>query len=295
MNMFQLQLVIALAERKSLTETALAVHITQPSLSYQIDTIESELGFKIFDRGHSGTTVTKAGEVFCKGAEKIIEEYNEVVAKSGAIASSAGRPVIRVAATIDYANETAQIIRACSDHFSEISFSAISYTNRTSLLDAIVRGEVDLTYRTGSFPDPKKLLDFLPLKKVSDVCLMSSMHRLAKEETISIESLIGEKLWIVPRGSVSGVSDAIRDYILDNNLKIEILEYADEETVALSLLSENTLAISRSGGESSMPSGIVSRPIEWPDNDNVEGMVFRKNNGKRLQPILRYILNSEIF
>lgn len=53
------------------------LYISQPSLSYQIQVIEEEIRFKIFDRTQKSISLTPAGKMFVENVRKIHSLYKE--------------------------------------------------------------------------------------------------------------------------------------------------------------------------------------------------------------------------
>ncbi|WP_303961673.1 LysR family transcriptional regulator [Succinatimonas hippei] len=84
MDIRVLRYFIAVAETKSVTAAAEALHITQPTLSRQFKELEDELGKKLFDRGSRRITLTDAGELFYRRALMILELFNNTKAEISA-------------------------------------------------------------------------------------------------------------------------------------------------------------------------------------------------------------------
>lgn len=63
---------LAIAREGSITNAARFLHITQPTLSRQIQDLEEELGQKLFTRGSRNMTLTPEGMILRKRAEEII-------------------------------------------------------------------------------------------------------------------------------------------------------------------------------------------------------------------------------
>lgn len=66
MNTKQIDCVLELANTLNFNRAAENLFITQPALSYQIKSLETELGFQIFLRSGKGAALTLAGERFCE-------------------------------------------------------------------------------------------------------------------------------------------------------------------------------------------------------------------------------------
>lgn len=74
MEMHQLRYVVAVARAGNFSRAAEQCHVSQPSLSQQIQKLEDELGERLFDRMKRETKLTAHGETFLRRAVKILEE-----------------------------------------------------------------------------------------------------------------------------------------------------------------------------------------------------------------------------
>lgn len=72
--MFEQQLVVfkEVAETKNITLAAKKLHMSQPSISLQIQNLENQYGARFFDRTNKGVTLTKAGEVFYEHVREVL-------------------------------------------------------------------------------------------------------------------------------------------------------------------------------------------------------------------------------
>ena len=73
MTLIQLEYIIALDALKHFAKAAAQCHITQPSLSMQVQKLEEELGVQIFIRTNPVTT-TETGQIVIEQATKILAE-----------------------------------------------------------------------------------------------------------------------------------------------------------------------------------------------------------------------------
>ena len=64
MNTKHFESVFELAKTRNFNRAAENLYITQPALTYQINVIEEEIGFRLFDRSGKGAELTPAGEQF---------------------------------------------------------------------------------------------------------------------------------------------------------------------------------------------------------------------------------------
>jgi LysR family hydrogen peroxide-inducible transcriptional activator len=73
MTLIQLEYIVALDALKHFAKAAAHCHVTQPSLSMQVQKLEEELGIKIFIRTNPVTT-TETGQIVIDQAKKILSE-----------------------------------------------------------------------------------------------------------------------------------------------------------------------------------------------------------------------------
>mgnify|MGYP006154513817 CR=1 FL=1 len=78
MTLTQLQYTIAVAKYGNFTLAAEKSHVTQPTLSMQVQKLEDELGTIIFNRNSKPITLTSVGDKIIKQAKNIIEESQKM-------------------------------------------------------------------------------------------------------------------------------------------------------------------------------------------------------------------------
>lgn len=76
MTLLQLSYFLALAENLHYTKTAESLHISQPSLSYAILSLEKELGVPLFRREKQAVSLTHSGHIFYPYVKKTLETLN---------------------------------------------------------------------------------------------------------------------------------------------------------------------------------------------------------------------------
>src|ERR1700677_1017058 len=76
MEMHQFRYFVAVARARNFSRAAEQCHVSQPSLSQQIQKLEDELGERLFDRLKREAKLTPHGEAFLYRALKILEEVD---------------------------------------------------------------------------------------------------------------------------------------------------------------------------------------------------------------------------
>ncbi len=79
MDTKQIDYILELAKIGNFNRAADKLHISQPTLTYQIKLIEEEIRFRLFDRSPKGATLTPAGEQFCVTLRNIRGELKRAI------------------------------------------------------------------------------------------------------------------------------------------------------------------------------------------------------------------------
>ncbi|HEX5540801.1 MAG TPA: LysR family transcriptional regulator [Micromonospora sp.] len=72
MNERELQAFVSVATEGRMDEAAKALGYSQPAVSYQIKSLETTLGTKLFVRNSTGTTLTQAGMLMLPSAQAVL-------------------------------------------------------------------------------------------------------------------------------------------------------------------------------------------------------------------------------
>lgn len=79
MNFFQLECFEMAVEKSSFIEVATAMHVTPPTITYQITNLEDELGEELFIRNRKGVEATRAGLIFYEHAKNMLAVYRNAL------------------------------------------------------------------------------------------------------------------------------------------------------------------------------------------------------------------------
>ncbi|MCH4053766.1 MAG: LysR family transcriptional regulator [Atopobiaceae bacterium] len=154
MNLRQLEYFRAIAEEGKITAAARRLRITQPPLSYELASLERELGVTLVTRGPRGVELTDAGKVLyeragaimamTQAAESEVRSFGEGVRgvlSIGMVSSSGG--LVEAEPMARYAREYPQV---------EVR---IHEGNTFAVLDMLERGVVDVGVVRTPFPEAR--------------------------------------------------------------------------------------------------------------------------------------------
>src|SRR5207245_8623204 len=77
---------VAFGEDQHYGRAAQRLRVAQPALSRQIQDLEDELGFKLFDRLPRGVKISAAGKSFLEDARRILQQVNEATTRARRVA-----------------------------------------------------------------------------------------------------------------------------------------------------------------------------------------------------------------
>ncbi len=77
-DLLKLQAFLYAAEGLSFSDAAKQLHLSQPTISHHIKSLEQELGVELFVRSGSGLKLTDAGRLLMSQAAKLLREANAV-------------------------------------------------------------------------------------------------------------------------------------------------------------------------------------------------------------------------
>ena len=86
MELRHLRYFVAVGEEQHYGRASRRLRVAQPALSRQIQDLEEEVGFKLFERLPRGVKLSAAGEAFLKDARRILQEASEAVVRAARVA-----------------------------------------------------------------------------------------------------------------------------------------------------------------------------------------------------------------
>ena len=199
MNLQKLRALHAIMETKSVTLAADRMLLTQPAVSRSLQSLEEELGFKLFVRRNGKLIPTAQGEVFYKESERLLNAINELPSLAKEIRGHKGvRLRIRTMPELSR-GILAPVVRSLADDFPSIRFS-IELRQRRD----IERWASRLHFDIGLAMLPLSLdgITTCPFAAISAVAIVPPGHRLASHETLSVRDIAKEPIVALSRSTL---------------------------------------------------------------------------------------------
>ncbi len=179
---------LAIANQGSITAAANSLHLTQPTLSRQIQDLEKELKQKLLVRGKYKVTLTPEGLMLKKRAEEIIEMVEKTKAEFNSINDIISGDIYIGCGETDSMKYIAEIMKELRDEYPNIKFH-IHSGNAEDVTEKLDKGLLDF----GLLIQPIDLSKYdyitMPQKDTWGV-IMPKNSPLAKKDVIKIDDLI---------------------------------------------------------------------------------------------------------
>jgi DNA-binding transcriptional LysR family regulator len=187
MDIRVLKYFLAVAREGSITKAANVLHVTQPTLSRQLQDLEKELKHKLFIRGQHSVSLTPEGHILRQRAEEIVDMVtktkNEFLSTNETIKGT----VYIGSGESDIISLVTDIVKDLQIKHKEIKFDFLS-GNADDLCEKLDKGLLDFAVLIE--PANISKYDYITLpKKDSWGIIMKKNSPLAKKEKISLEDL----------------------------------------------------------------------------------------------------------
>lgn len=193
MELKTLQNFLTIAREENMTKAADILHITQPTLSRQIKSLEDELGQKLFIRHSFHIELTEAGILLRKQAEDLLSMANKITDSFQSLDDFSGGDLYFGLAESYQVGFLAEFIKDFKIKYPNLKYH-ITSGDTEQVLEKLEKGILDFAaivekpdfnkYNVVSFPEADKW-----------VAVVSSSHRLASKSFITPKDLIGIPLF----------------------------------------------------------------------------------------------------
>lgn len=182
MELRVLKYFLSVARTGSITAAAHSLHVTQPTLSRQLQDLEYELGKKLFVRGSHHVSLTRDGMLLRQRAEEIMEIVNQTEAEFYASSRAVAGDIYIGCGESQALSLLAQVINIFHSDHPQVRFHLHS-GNAEDVTERLDRGILDF----GILIQPMDISRYdslpLPLKDTWGLILRKD-HVLAKKKTI---------------------------------------------------------------------------------------------------------------
>lgn len=194
----RLRVFVAVAELLSFSAAARALHLSQPSVSQQVASLERELGAQLFERSTRRVRLTVAGAALLARAPALLREHAQVRrAVAAAEGRIAGELSVAASLTVGAYVLPPALARLVSRH-PELHLR-VTIENTEQVATSLLEGLADVGFVEGDLDEPGLVLH--SLREDELVVIAPEGHRFAGTDEIPLEDLVRESFVLREHGS----------------------------------------------------------------------------------------------
>jgi DNA-binding transcriptional LysR family regulator len=157
MELRHLRYFIGVGEEQHFGRAAKRLHVAQPPLSRQIQDLERELGFLLFDRLPRGVRLTAAGKLFLNDARRILQDVEEAKRRAERIAlGKAGTLRIGIATAVSWHGLIVNVFREFRRRQPDVNL-VLQHLVSVHQVEAVVSDRLDVGFAAAVTPWHKEL------------------------------------------------------------------------------------------------------------------------------------------
>jgi DNA-binding transcriptional LysR family regulator len=258
MDTRQLAAFCAVVERRSFSQAAEQLGVTQPAVSLQIRSLEKRLGVQLVDRSGRRVEPTEAGRRLYRSAQRLLAAEEQLLAELGDEVQGelAGR--LEIGASTGPGGTVLPVVLAEFQQRHPAVHVALSVSDTQRVIEQVARRELELGV-VGAARRHRGVV-FEPFFRDEVVLAVPRGHRFAGK-TIALDDLKAEPLVLMQEGA--GVRQVIDDELRDAGIRLRDLDVRLELGLQESARSAviggfGVTFISRSAIEADLAAGTVA-------------------------------------
>jgi len=283
MELRHLRYFVTVGEEQHYGRAAERLHIAQPALSRQIQDLEREIGFKLFDRLSRGVKISAAGKLFLEDARRILQQVDQATQRARRVAfGQSGTLRIGFVESISWHGVVPESFRQFRERRPDVELQ-LRPLSSLEQIEAVHSGQLD----AGFVFSIANTDSALARREVASVDLMVAApkgHPLSKLKKVRLRDLNGAAFIWFPRRESPIYYDHLMNECFRGGLKSpRIVQEGVNEATILSLVSCGLgVAFVSSETQWRCPQSVVLLPVVDLNLPLPFALVWRKDNASAL-------------
>ena len=237
MELRHLRYFVAVGEEQHYGRASQRLRVAQPALSRQIQDLEEELGFKLFERLPRGVKLSAAGNLFLEDARRILQQVNDATARAAGVAQGrSGTLRIGFMENASWHGVVPDSLRKFRERHPDAELK-LNPASSADQIEEIRSGRVDAGFMYNILKDESEL-DQLSVAIEHLKLAIPKSHPLSKIKRLRLSDLVGAPFIWFPRREGPAFHDRLMQECYRGGLKSpHIVQEAGNEATVLSLVS----------------------------------------------------------
>ena len=257
MDTRQLAAFCAVVERKSFSQAAERLGVTQPAVSLQVRSLEKRVGRKLLDRSGRRVEPTEAGLAFYRGAQRMLQLEEQLVEDLEAEAGGELAGTLAVGASTGPGSTVVPVLLCEFQRANTGVAVSLAISDTQTVVDRVAERELELGV-VGAARRHRGVV-FEPFFRDEVVLAVPPAHRFAGR-TVALDELRREPLIVMQEGA--GVRQVIEDELRAAGTRLrdlEPLELGLQESVKAAVTAGYGVTfISRAAIEADLAAGTLA-------------------------------------
>jgi DNA-binding transcriptional LysR family regulator len=287
MQVESLKVFCDLAETESFTKAAQINNVTQSAVSQQISSLERQFKSLLIERSKKKFRLTREGQVLYEYSKQIIQTYDSLHNRLQEIKDIISG-TIRVATIYSIGlHDLPPYLKKFLKLFPTVNVH-VEYRRANQVYEDVLSNVVDLGLV--AYPTKDSKLELIPLRKDSLVLICHPQHPLAKNKSIKLSQLAGQKF--ISFEPDIPTRKAIDKILKDHDVEIQsVMEFDNIETVKRAVEIEAGISIVP---QATVTQEVAKQTLAEIRIDGVElfrplAAIYKKN--KVLSPAMKQFLH----
>jgi DNA-binding transcriptional LysR family regulator len=219
MDTRQLAAFCAVVERKSFSEAAERLGVTQPAVSQQIRSLEERVGQQLLDRSGRRVEPTEAGNRLYRSAQRLLALERQLLEEVAGDADGPLRGQLAMGASTGPGGTVVPVLLC---EFAEANPEVtvdLAISDTQTIVDRVARRELELGIV--GFTPRNRSVEYEPFFRDEVVLVCPPGHKFAGK-TVSLDELRGQRLIAMQEGA--GVRQVIDDELRQKGLRLRDLD-----------------------------------------------------------------------
>jgi DNA-binding transcriptional LysR family regulator len=258
MDTRQLAAFCAVVERRSFSNAAEQLGVTQPAVSLQIRSLEKRLGVQLVDRSGRRVEPTEAGRRLYRSAQRLLVLEEQLLAELGEGVEGELAGTLEIGASTGPGGTVLPVALAEFQQLHPGVHVALSVSDTQRVIEQVARRELELGV-VGAVRRQRGVV-FEPFFRDEVVLAVPRGHRFA-DRTVGLEELKAEPIVLMQEGA--GVRQVIEDELREVGVRLRDLDVRlelglQESARSAVLAGHGVTFISRSAIEADVAAGMLS-------------------------------------
>lgn len=287
MDLKQLTYFVSIVDHRSFSKAAQKLHISQPSLSNAIKSLESDLGFQILNRNTRNIELTEAGSILYRKAVHLLFEMDRVKKEMDEV-KHIGSGEIQLGMIESVKHWIPKVILQYNEEFPNMRIKLTEVLSGNDVKNSL-RNYKTHAIITNQFIQEEDI-ETIPLYNEKLVLVLHESHPLAKHSSISLNDLVGEPFIISSEGFQTR-EDVLKAFEIAGaipTIKYEIERFETalslvRENIGITLIPENYLQVLSD-------KTLVKKSIDSPVLDRIVYLTYLKS--RYVSPAIQTFINK---